>query len=65
MPQVPSDFMSFSTFYQKDNNNFGGAGVKRRPGARKISCFELLNFMTGRSMSGIFDIKGKKKDIIL
>lgn len=60
MNQVPSDFMSFSTFYNKDYPQ----GSKKRPGARKVTCFELLNFMTGRNMGAIFDIKGKKKDII-
>lgn len=60
MNQVPSDFMSFSTFYNKGEY---GMSMKKKLGAPKINCFELLNFMTGRSMCGIFNIKGKKKDI--
>ena len=63
MPQVPSDYMSFSTFYNKDYNN-NTQGGKRRGGPRKVSCFELLNFMTGRSIGTIFDVRGKKKDIL-
>jgi hypothetical protein len=51
--------MSFSTYYKGD---FLASG-KKRLGARKITCFELLNFMTGKQMGGLFDIKGKKKDI--
>ena len=61
MPQVPSDFMSFSTFYNKDATT----GGRRKQGARKITCFELMSFITGRNMSSIFDIRGKKKDITL
>lgn len=64
MQQVPSDYMSFSTFYHKDQYGGGGTTGKRRMGARKANCFELLNFFTGRHMTSVFDIKGKKKDIL-
>ncbi len=59
---VPSDFMSFSTFYNKEPTQ---SNYKKKQGVKKISCFELINFMSGRSMSSVFDIKGKKKDILL
>jgi hypothetical protein len=29
-----------------------------------MTCFELANFMAGKNMNSIFDIKGKKKDIL-
>jgi hypothetical protein len=55
--------MSFSTFYNKAE--FGGVSTKRRVGARKLNCFELLNFVAGKSMTGLFDVKGKKKDLFV
>lgn len=62
MMNVPSEFMSFSTFYNREPPM---SNVRKKQGVKKISCFELLNFMSGRSMSAIFDVRGKKKDILL
>ena len=59
MQHVPSDFMSFSTFYNKEY-----AGNKKRAGARKMNCFALMNFIAGRNMTSIFEIKGYKKDLV-
>jgi hypothetical protein len=39
--------------------------MKKMPGVRKINAFELLNFIGGKNMSSIFDVRGKKKDIFL
>ena len=63
MAQVPSDYMSFSTFYNKEFQ-MGGASKKQKHGPRRVNCFELMNFAAGRHMTSIFDVRGKKKDII-
>ena len=59
---APSDFMSFSTFYNRDVTQ---TQVKKAPGVKKMSAFELMNFIGGKNMSQIFDVRGKKKDIFL
>jgi hypothetical protein len=50
--------MSFSTFYNKEYIG------KKRVGAKKINCFALMNFITGKNMVAIFEIKGFKKDLV-
>jgi hypothetical protein len=42
----------------------GGASKKLKLGPRRVNCFELMNFTAGRHMTSIFDVRGKKKDII-
>ena len=59
---APSDFMSFSTFYNKDVTQ---TLVKKAPGVRKLAAFELLNFIGGKTMAQTFDVRGKKKDIFM
>lgn len=54
--------MSFSTFYNRDVTQ---TLVKKSPGVKKLSAFELMNFIGGKNMSQIFDVRGKKKDIFL
>ena len=54
--------MSFSTFYNRDVTH---TIVKKPPGVKKLSAFELMNFIGGKNMSQIFDVRGKKKDIFL
>ncbi len=48
MYNAPSDFMSFSTFYNRENTQ---SMVKKTSGARKISAFELMNFIGGKNMA--------------
>jgi hypothetical protein len=31
----------------------------------KVSCFEIMNLLAGINVCSIFDIKGKKKEILL
>ena len=62
MYNAPSDFMSFSTFYNRGDTQ---TLVKKTNGARKISAFELMNFIGGKNMSSMFDVRGKKKDIFM
>jgi hypothetical protein len=59
---APSEFMSFSNFYNRDVTQ---TLVKKAPGVKKLSVFELMNFIGGKNMSQIFDVRGKKKDIFL
>ena len=62
MYNAPSDFMSFSTFYNRENTQ---SMVQKNSGARKISAFELMNFIGGKNMAQIYDVRGKKKDLFI
>lgn len=46
--------MSFSTMVNRE-------GRKQL----KVSCFEIMNLLAGINVCSIFDIKGKKKEIML
>jgi hypothetical protein len=61
MQNVPSDYMSFSTIY---NREFTGLKDGNQ-GPKKLNSFELIGFMMGRNTQAIFEVRGKKKDILI
>lgn len=63
MQAVPSDYMSFSTIYNREFT--GSKDTKLKQGQKKLNSFELIGFMMGRNMQAIFEVRGKKKDIQL
>ena len=63
MQAVPSDYMSFSTIYNREFT--GTKDIKLKQGQKKLNSFELIGFMMGRNMQAIFEVRAKKKDIQL
>jgi hypothetical protein len=45
MQAIPSDYMSFSTFYNRERSNTVKDITK---GQKKLNAFELMSFMMGR-----------------
>lgn len=61
MQAVPSDYMSFSTIYNREFT--GTKDTKLKQGQKKLNSFELIGFMMGKNMQAIFEVRAKKKDI--
>ena len=61
MQAIPSDYMSFSTFYNRERTS----NFDNKKGQKKLNAFELMSFVMGRQMQATFEIKGKKKEITL
>lgn len=54
----PSDMISMSTM----NNMFKDPTAKNKAGPKKANFFELINFLGGKSLTQIFEVKSKKKE---